>query len=329
MRKILHAAAVVWLASMAVAEVAAQSAAPGTLVRQVRAAVACSDWPCTPKQDFSEGEAILAAFRAEHGATSEALEALSWLGRAALAGNQLDKAYQYAMKAYDESVAALKDRQLDKDPRLEAALGASIEVLGHVRAGRGERSTAVYLLQRELDTYRGTVLEMRIQKNLNLLSMEGERAPALTANEHVGRAVPTFEDLNGKVVLLFFWAHWCGDCKAQAPVMAKLLDRYRSRGLTIVAPTQRYGFTLKRGETAAPDAELQRIVQVRDEYYAFLRDEAVPLDQANHRRYGVSTTPTLALVDRSGIVRLYHPGGMTEEELEAAIVPLLGTPAGN
>ena len=45
----------------------------------------------------------------------------------------------------------------------------------------------------------------------------------------------------------------------------------------------------------------------------------------NHTRYGVSTTPTLVLVDRRGIVRLYHPGNMTEEELSAVIEPALAS----
>ena len=77
------------------------------------------------------------------------------------------------------------------------------------------------------------------------------------------------------------------------------------------------------GQPAAPDAELAHIIQIRDTYYGFLRDGFVPVTKANHTRYGVSTTPTLALVDRGGIVRLYHPGQMTEEELEAAIRRIL------
>jgi hypothetical protein len=104
--------------------------------------------------------------------------------------------------------------------------------------------------------------------------------------------------------------------------LSALLDRHRADGLTIVAPTQRYGHTVRRAP-AAPAAELAYIGQVRDEYYAFLRNEAVPVSEANHRLYGVSTTPTLVVLDRQGIVRLYHPGTMAAGELEAAIAPLL------
>jgi hypothetical protein len=111
-------------------------------------------------------------------------------------------------------------------------------------------------------------------------------------------------------------------CKAQAPILSKLLDRYRNDGLVVVAPTQRYGYTVRRAP-ASPDEELRYIGQIRDTFYSFLRDEPVPVSEVNHTRYGVSTTPTLVLVDRRGIVRLYHPGNMTEEELRAAIEPVL------
>jgi hypothetical protein len=44
---------------------------------------------------------------------------------------------------------------------------------------------------------------------------------------------------------------------------------------------------------------------------------------ANHQRYGVSSTPTLAIVDRSGVIRTYNPGRLTEADLEARITALL------
>ena len=64
-------------------------------------------------------------------------------------------------------------------------------------------------------------------------------------------------------------------------------------------------------------------MQVRDEYYPFLAKLPVPTTAANHERYGVSSTPTVVILDRGGIVRLYHPGRLTEEELEQHLGPLL------
>src|SRR5688572_23945314 len=300
----------------AIAFSATEIFAQTTIVRDVRVAVGCTSWPCSPKADFTDGEAILEKYRAANGDTSQALEALSWLGRAALAAKRLDRAYAYASDTYDLAVSRAKARGLAGDISLENALGAAVEVQAHVRAEQGRRTDAVYFLRRELDTYRNSPLHMRIQKNINLLSLEGQPSPALAAGAELGRPTPAFAQMKGKIVVLFFWAHWCGECKRQGPILSALLDQYRGAGLTVIAPTQRYGYTVNRAP-ATPDAELAYIRQVRDEFYPFLQAEAVPVNEENHKRYGVSTTPTLVVLDRQGIVRRYHPGMMTAGELEA------------
>ena len=62
---------------------------------------------------------------------------------------------------------------------------------------------------------------------------------------------------------------------------------------------------------------------VRQQSYPVLAGQSVPISAANHLRYGVSTTPTLVLVDRAGVVRLYNPGRLTMEQLEPRIIQLL------
>jgi thiol-disulfide isomerase/thioredoxin len=295
-----------------------QTARPVTLVAEVRAALAA--------HDIARADAIVAKRRAEQGHTPEVLEAASWLGRGALAEKQLDRAEQYAVDAQKQILTALASRPVDVDPKFATALGATIEVQAQVAAARGARSEAVMYLQRELEKYKTTSMRKRIQKNINLLSMEGQPAPALDRSENIGPPPPAAQDLKGKVVVLFFWAHWCPDCKNEAPVLAKLLAKYQSQGLTIIAPTQRYGY-VAGGKSASPKEELDYIVQMRDTVYSFLKDMPVPVSVANHERYGVSTTPTNVIVDRQGNVRLYRPGQMTEAELEAALSPLLAATA--
>jgi thioredoxin-related protein len=51
--------------------------------------------------------------------------------------------------------------------------------------------------------------------------------------------------------------------------------------------------------------------------------EPVPLSEENFKSYGASTTPTVVLIDRAGIVRLYHPGQMTLEEFEPHVKALV------
>jgi thiol-disulfide isomerase/thioredoxin len=153
-------------------------------------------------------------------------------------------------------------------------------------------------------------------------SLAGRAAPRLDTRLHIGARVPSLDELKGQVVLLFFWAHWCPECKAESPTIAKLMAKYRGQGLAIVAPTQRFGY-VDGGRPAPPDRELRYIIQIRDKYYGFLRDVPVPLSDANSKAFGVSDMPTHVLIDREGIVRLVQPGLMTEEGLDAAIRKLL------
>jgi thioredoxin-related protein len=92
--------------------------------------------------------------------------------------------------------------------------------------------------------------------------------------------------------------------------------------LTVVLPTQHYGY-VAGGEDAPEAVETAHIGKVRKEFYGTLQG-LTPLSKENFRAYGCSTTPTLVLVDRAGVVRLYHPGKMTYEELLPHIKSLVG-----
>jgi thiol-disulfide isomerase/thioredoxin len=132
--------------------------------------------------------------------------------------------------------------------------------------------------------------------------------------------------VKGKPALIFFWAHWCGDCKGEIPILARIKSEFGPRGLAVIAPTQKYGY-IAGGEEAPPEVELRYIDQVRQRYYAGIIDTPAPVSEENFRRYGASTTPTLVLVDRAGIVRLYHPGSISYEELRTKVEALFQSPA--
>lgn len=294
---------------LSVSAAAADAQSKG-IVADVRAAIASND--------FARGDQLIATYKATNGVTSEMLAALSWMARGTLAAGQLDKAEAYADQTYTQATALLAKRPLDADTALPTAVGAAIEVLAHASVGRGARSDAVAFLQAEVGKFKGTSIEKRIQKNLNLLTLEGTVAPAVDLSEYLGAKPPPLASLKGKVVVLFFWAHWCPDCKKSAPILARLMERYGPQGLTLFAPTQRFGY-VARGKTAPPDEEKQYIEEIRRTHFAVLEGQPIPLSTANHLRYGVSSTPTIVLVDRAGVIRLYHPGPMTEEELDPLI----------
>jgi thiol-disulfide isomerase/thioredoxin len=287
-----------------------------TLVRDVRAAIG--------RNDMTAADGLVAKYRAESGTTPEALAALSWLGRGALAAGQHDTAERYARETERLTLEKLKTVTLASDPNLVTALGASLEVQAKVLAETGQRASAVRYLQGKVATYRNTPIHARLMKNLNLISLEGQPAPKLTAREFLGAPMP---DMKGHPVVLFFWAHWCPDCKAQAPILGELERDYRDAGLLVVGPTRHYGY-VAGGAAAPPAQELAYIEQVRQQYYGMLPNMAVPVSDEDALDYGMDATPTIVLLDRAGIVQLFHPGQMTRAELEPRIRALIAPQGG-
>lgn len=286
------------------------SASWGGIVDNVRYALA--------QNNFAAAQAQLDSYRSQRGVDGEYLEAYSWLARAAFDQQQYDQAASYAKQAKTEAVELLKQRPLDAEPHLPLALGAALEVQSQVLAARGQKTQAIALLQSALQTYGNTSIRDRIQKNLNLLSFQGKVAPTLKADESLGSPLPPAAQLKGSPVLLFFWAHWCGDCKAEAPIITQLRSEYASKGLKVIGPTRLYGYTAQI-ENARPSDELQYIDAVRHRFYSGLLDMPIPISKSNFQTYGASTTPTLVLVDRTGKVAWYHPGALPYGELKAEI----------
>lgn len=279
------------------------TASGSALVDNVRESIA--------RDDFPRAAEMIRGYRASKGVTPEAVEALSWMARGEFAKKNLVQADKYAQETYKLALEQLKTHPLLRDANLQIALGGAIEVQATILAIRGQRAEAITYLREQLKTYYATPLRPRIQKNINLLSLEGKRAPAL---EHV--TIPP-----GKPVMLFFWAHWCSDCKYEIPILARIKAEFVPKGLVLIAPTQKYGYAAG-GEDAPPDVELRYIEQVRQRFYGSVIDSPAPVSEENFNRYGASTVPTLVLIDRSGIVKMYHPGALTYDELRPRVAAL-------
>ena len=270
------------------------------------------------RNNFSAAESVLNSYRSQQGVNPEYLEAYSWMARVALDQGQYDQASAYAKQTKSLVLEQLKQRSLDSDPHLPIALGAALEVQSQTLAARGQRTQAVALLQSALRTYGNTSIHDRLQKNLNLLSLQGRPAPPLKSDEFLGAKLPMPAQLKGSPVLLFFWAHWCSDCKAEAPIITQLRSEFSGQGLQVIGPTRLYGYTAQIEHASASD-ELGYIDAVRHRFYAGLLDMPVPISRYNFDTYGASTTPTLVLLDRTGRVAMYHPGALPYAELRAEI----------
>jgi len=280
--------------------------AAGELVRLVRLKLSAGD--------LASAVSAVEDYKEKNGVDAEYLDAVGWLARGAEMLRRPDAAAAY--------VAELRREIREEKPDLVIPLGAAIEVEGKLRAAREGRGSALRFLEEEFARAKDVALRSRIRKNINLLSLEGQPAPDFNRTDFIGSEPPSLAAIKGKPALLFLWAHWCGDCRAQAGVLSRVLRKYRERGLVVIAPTRYYG-TGAENKPATPAEEKAHMAKVWAESYAGLEGVSVPIDTEAMVRYGVSATPTYALIDRKGVVRFYTPTRHSEAELSQRIEAVL------
>jgi len=258
--------------------------------------------------DLASGEAAAEDYRRTTGVDAEYLDAVGWLARGAEMLGRREKAAGYA--------AEVRKAVPAEDPALLVPLGAAIEVEGRLLLAADGRGAALRYWETELAGAKDPSLRSRIRKNMNLASLEGEKAP------EIGGAGPRLSSFTGRPVLLFFWAAGCGDCKAESGKLARLYAQYAAKGLGVLAPTRLYGGGAD-DKDATPERESAQIERFWAENYSGLSAVPRPVDTETMVRYGVSATPTYALVDGKGVVRLYAPTRLTEADLSRQIESLL------
>jgi thiol-disulfide isomerase/thioredoxin len=269
--------------------------------------------------DLLSAESMLEVHRAKNGEDGPWLVGYAWLSRGALLLGDEDKARRYSAAVYAECakrVAAGAD--LAKDSELAYALGAVIEVEAQqLQARKGRRKAAEYV-RSELAKWTAPVsFRSRLNKRIDLLTMEGTPAPEFAIEDFVGEPPPSLASLRGKPVVLYVWDKGCGDCRAQAPALVKTKERFAKSDVEFVALTRYYDNGDERlTEKARADSSWQAS-------HKEMGPVPIVVSDASMERYGGSSTPTFVFIDRKGVVRRYSPTRLTEGELERSVQALL------
>ena len=120
-----------------------------------------------------------------------------------------------------------------------------------------------------------------------------------------GSGTRRLADLDGKVVVLNFWASWCQPCKAEAPVLERVQQRLQKAGAGTV-----FGVTYKD----APDASLQFVRQEKATW-PNVRDDRLKLAP----KFGTSQLPETFVIDRTGKVVALSRGQINQQFMDAAL----------
>jgi len=135
-------------------------------------------------------------------------------------------------------------------------------------------------------------------------------APELAIQEWLGQNAVTLESLRGKVVLLDFWATWCGPCIATFPRLREWHKKFSDDGFTIIGVTQFYGEA--DGKRMTPLQEIDYLGEFKKKHklpYGF----AVSKRGEDNAKYDINAYPTTILLDRNGVIRYIGIGAGLEE----------------
>ena len=142
---------------------------------------------------------------------------------------------------------------------------------------------------------------------------ERKTAPEFSLKDSNGQTVH-LADYKGKVVLLDFWATWCGPCKVEIPWFIEFEQQFKDRGFAVL------GVSMDEDGWAV----IKPYVRDRKMNYRILLGD----DKVSTSYGGLDALPTTLLIDREGNIASVHEGvAMGKEEFKNAIVQLLGSPS--
>jgi peroxiredoxin len=134
-------------------------------------------------------------------------------------------------------------------------------------------------------------------------------APDFTLKSRTGENIKLSE-LRGQVVMINFWASWCGPCRQEMPILDQLYQRYQPMGFTLL------GVNVEEDSTAA-----DKILKEIPVTFPVLYDNKNKVSKS----YQVQAMPSTFLIDRDGKLRYLHKGYKpgTEEEYQQQVRELI------
>lgn len=206
-----------------------------------------------------------------------------------------------------ETVASAKNPEIGAYVAFQALSrsgGAGLEVHKQALAKLPATSDMYENYQKYVSALEAQIAQKRATEKIQV----GQPAPDITAANPNGKNY-SLSDLKGKVVLLDFWASWCGPCRRENPNVVKVYDKYKDQGFTIFSVSLD-GVDPRRAGGLTPDQLAQRNEGQKKRWVdAIAKDqlswpyhvsELKKWSGLSSAEYGVTGIPKTFLIDRDG-----------------------------
>jgi thiol-disulfide isomerase/thioredoxin len=226
-------------------------------------------------------------------------ESLSYIAWGYQGKNDLAAALEIYQMILNETV-----RRSGFEPLPTYRIARLIPSMAEIMKKMGKEKEAEEIFQSALPKLSGSPeIQKQMATVIQGLEIIGKPAPEWNIDKWVNGDDQRLSELRGRVVLIDFWATWCGPCIAAFPYLKELQNKFKNRGLVIVGLTKYYG-QYKNMRNLGKEEEVKKIEEDFVKEHALTWPLGIAEGDKLFQDYGVTGLPTVFVIDKKGVVRL-------------------------
>lgn len=260
----------------------------------------------------NKAEEAVALFDAISGKLDKNKDYFSLLSDMPYAAKDPDKQAAYALKFIKEA---------GDDPELTSIKGYMYQKIAEIEKQKGNLNKAIEIMENAAASVKDDRLKGRLENTLKQYKLIGKPAPEIESKRWFNSDPLTLAGLKGSVVIVDFWATWCGPCRYVIPTLVEAYNEFKDKGLVVI------GFTRVQGsyndeKYQKGKVPLEEEVKLTEEFVKRWKMN-YPVAMADGRdtfnAYFVRGIPTMAVIDRKGNLHELEVGAGDLKELKERI----------